>query len=161
MAEVHPKSAKTVTVACKIPGGLILRLFEPHKEKVAGLSGYSDVMVSREVPGSRVVLNGPARSWAMTGKMPDYQIIGGYALTPGVDAEFWEKWLDQNKEADYVRNRLVFAQAQQESAASQAKELKDVRSNLEPLDVSMVERGGRKVNADPRSPRGVEQAERA
>ena len=76
---------RTVCVACAVPNGLII--------------------------ADGIVLNGPGKvadqerqSGAQTGLL-----VGGYALTRGVDAEEWEAWLEANAKSDAVRRGLIFA----------------------------------------------------
>lgn len=123
--------ANTVTVACKLPHGLILRLFDmlDHDEPVMG-GGMRTV--KKAVPRlETVTLKGYAVPF---GKMPDVPVAGGYALTTGVDAEFWDAWLEQNKTTDLVKNNLVFAAERQDTAQGRAREQDEIRNGLEPLD---------------------------
>jgi len=83
-------------------------------------------------------------------------IVGGYALTPGIPADFWNTWIEQNKLADYFRppdgaeHGMVFAYATTESARDAAKEQKGLKSGLEPLSTA-VDKDGKFT--DPRAPR--------
>lgn len=128
-----PTSGETVVVACKLPNGLILRLFHEVDETEATPQGNRTVKVHRQrqdvVP---VRLNGSATPYA---KFPDYPVHHGYALTV-VDAGFWHEWCRQNHDAEVLRNKLVFAHEKPEQAQGQAQEQhKDkVRSGLEPID---------------------------
>ncbi|MFN1150335.1 hypothetical protein ACJ0RR_000435, partial [Serratia liquefaciens] len=47
--------------------------------------------------------------------------------------ELWDAWLETHKDQPYVKNSLVFAQDNGNSARSQAKEQEKVKSGLEPL----------------------------
>lgn len=58
---------------------------------------------------------------------------GGYALTYGVDAEFWAEWLKQNSKSPLVKNGLIFALPTTEAASDKANERKALRCGLEPL----------------------------
>ena len=98
----------TVTVACKIPNGLELRL--PSREPV--------------------VLKGPAVPYGT----PPVDAGTGYALTFGVDEEFFGEWMKRNAEMDLVKKRFVFAHAKPESAQSLAREMKDLTTGLEGRD---------------------------
>jgi hypothetical protein len=97
----------TVTVACKLPNGLHL-----------DLKGRD-----------RVTVRGPAVEW---GKAPI--AVGGYALTPDVDADHWAAWLALYKDAPFVKNRYIFAFPKPADATSAALEMKDEKCGLEPLD---------------------------
>lgn len=133
----------TVTVACKLPNGLLLRLFrwEEHDEPVMG-GGTKVVKRAIEIEGSRINLNGYAVPF---GQIPDQQILSGYGITPNVPADFWEEWLKQNKDSDLVRNHIVFANPKTADTAAMAREHKGQKSGLEPVNTK-------------RLPRGIEQA---
>lgn len=122
--------AGKVTVGCKIPNGLKLRIFQMKKtnELVMG-GGTREVEVAEQV-GDVVAIKG----YALPFNMQSMGLhVGGYALTPGVDADFWKTWLAQNRENDIVKNNLIFAQAKNESARAQAKEQKDVWDGMSPM----------------------------
>lgn len=135
----------TVTVASKMPNGLVLRLFnmEDTMEPVQG-GGSRKVKVAREVDGQpRYTIDGVA---AEAGKAPRAAgVASGFALTPGIPLDFWTAWLEQNKTSDMVVNGLIFASEATRDVRAEAREKKDQRSGLEAID--------------PRNlPRGVEQA---
>lgn len=134
----------TVTIACKLPHGLLLRNFkmEETQEPVMG-GGFRSVKVARQV-GDTVRINGNAHP---QDKAPIQTIVQGtgYALTPGVDKEFWDAWLVANKDHMAVRNGLIFAHEKEASAVAEAREKKSVRSGLERLDPDKLPRGIEKV----------------
>lgn len=132
--------ASTVTVACKIPNGLILRVFnqEEYDEPVLG-GGVRKAKRAVQV-GNPVKIDGPAVPFGM---QPNSPISGGYALTAGVDADIWTKWLEQNADLDAVKNKLVFAHARQDSAAAEARENETRVSGLQPIDPNGDARVGR------------------
>ena len=73
---------------------------------------------------------------AMGGR-PDAYVLppaleGGFALTHGIPAEFWETWLEQNKLADYVKNNMIFA-LDRAGARDKSRELGELKSGMEPL----------------------------
>jgi hypothetical protein len=69
----------TVTVACKTPNGIMI-----YGTPVRGF------MYDKSEPP------------------PDY-IVGGYALTPGIDQDLWNRWLANNQDSDIVQRDLIFA----------------------------------------------------
>jgi hypothetical protein len=95
-----------VTVACKLPNGLIL-----------------------ELDGVRVELAGPAVAWGVPPRD-----VGGYALTHGVDADFFVRWMSVYKDYTPVKRGLIFACAKPQDAEARAREMKDEKSGLEPLN---------------------------
>ena len=158
MAEVsshHNRGAgSTVTVACKIPNGLVLQLSELYDTTEPSPSGARPIKASRKV-GEAISVKGPARP--LSGMPPDYQIIGGYGLTYGVPADFWHDWKDQNRDLDAVRQNLIFASTSHERAMAQAKDMKTIRSGMEPLDPDS--RNADKSFKDPRMVRGIKKHE--
>lgn len=123
-------SRDRVNVACKLPNGLLLRLFMIEKRRIASPTGSQEEIGSRQV-GPEIRLNGFALAY---GQIPNYPIIGGYAITKNVPKAFFEAWLAANHDADYVRNKLVFAYSELDRTEGQAKDLKDKRSGLEPIN---------------------------
>jgi hypothetical protein len=147
------KKASTVTVACNIPMGLLLHLQESYVDHEQTQNGVRDVTRHRKV-GEPVTIQGNAIMVATPGA-PDKQIVGGYALTRNISADFWDKWIAQNKDAPYVKNGNIFAMPSRDAAESRAQEQKDLRSGLEPLNPETKMANGREVPADPRFPRAM------
>jgi hypothetical protein len=131
-------STGTVTVACKLPHGLWLKVFrtEDWDEPVMG-GGYRKTTRAVELPEHRVLIGGVAAPFGMSPASP---MVAGYALTHGVPAAVWEKWLDDNKDSDIVRKKLIFAYAKEADTAAAAKENEGRRSGLEPLDPTNLPR---------------------
>jgi hypothetical protein len=77
------------------------------------------------------------------------QMAAGYALTFGVDADFFEQWLEQNKLTDMVRNKMVFAQEKVEDAKAEAVENKSRDSGFGPLRPDNDKRMPKKVRVNP------------
>src|SRR4051812_37597048 len=126
----------TLTIACKIPNGLILQTFamEDHDEPVFG-GGFRTVKRAVKTHHAPVKLNGPAR---FAGKDLPHDIKGGYGLTYNVDADFFAEWIRQNKDEPYVKNGMIFAQPSGKTADidSQIKENLKRKSGMEPLNPS-------------------------
>lgn len=133
----------TVTVACKLPHGLILRLHEMISvpEPVLG-GGVRETKVARHT-GQEVIIKGAAVPY---GKAPQTEIHGGYALTFGVDAQFFSRWMQEFKDSDMVKNGLIFAFEKRDDAAAKAKEQEEVRTGLEPIDPEKPGRGIKKMD---------------
>lgn len=147
-------SNDTVTVASKMPNGVILRLFEQVDVEYP-LPGGGSKTVSEwheMVSVDRYVIKGIA---AEAGKMPDADGIShGFALTYGIPKDFWDKWLEQNKSLDMVKKRLIFAHQQDASIQSFTKTNADNKSGLEPIYLN-----GKGQVEDYRAPKGIEKAE--
>lgn len=145
----------TVTVACKLPHGLILQLQRPVKmvEPVLG-GGVREYTISQRF-GEQVTIFGNRTPF---GQQPKCTIIGDYALTPGIDKTFFEEWMKQNANHDVVVNELIFAHKSRDHAEGFARENAGRRSGLEPLDMSMKTVGGKERVADPRVPGNITKA---
>lgn len=142
------RSGEKVTVACKLPHGLRLRLFK-MVDGHENVSGNNVRTIKRaEQVGADVVIRGVAVEF---GK--EKPLTGGYALTTGVDKKFFEEWMRQNAEHDAVKNHMIFAAGSRDAAEGKAEDHAKDKSGLEPLDMSMVKRGERMVGADARLPR--------
>jgi len=146
---VEPRrvSGETVTVACKLPGGLILRVYdmEDYPEPVMG-GGVKLAQRAVKVD-DEYRLNGAAVDLrrVLRGNGPAHHIVGGYALTPGIPKDFWDRWLNDNRNSDLVRNGLIFAQRNDMSAMSQAQEQAELPSGLEPIDPDKPQRIDRRI----------------
>ena len=148
---------ETVTVACKIPNGLVLRLFHPVKmtEPVLG-GGVREFTMHVPVEGVSHTLVGPA---APFGERPKVPVVAGYAINAECPKEIVDEWFKQNKDSMLVKNNMVMAYPKRDSVVSAAKEHRTQMSGLEPLRPDdTVMRNGRKVSSDPRVPRGIEKA---
>ena len=151
-----PASARTVCVACKVPTGIALQLQKQELRIVDTPKGPEKVAFWVK-QGKIYYAHGPAYP---INPPPGYPraplIVGGYALTPGIPAEHWEQWLEQNKLADYVvppdgaEHGMVFAYATLDDTAAAAGEQEKLLSGLEPLSTEVDKEGRLK---DPRAPR--------
>ncbi|MGR7993840.1 hypothetical protein [Xanthobacter sp. ZOL 2024] len=136
--------AGSVSVACKLPNGLALRVFRmiPHIEKQKDGS-YREIETAAQM-GDTVTLKGYAAPFGMA---PNAPVAGGYAITSGVDADFWAAWLEQNAEHPVVKNGLVFASERIDSVQKQAKEQAEIKCGLEALDPDKPMRGIAKADS--------------
>jgi hypothetical protein len=127
---VDRNTSATVWVACKLPKGISIQLFE---EGVVDRPTFGGGVKPTKVYmrcGEQVRLRGYAVPF---GKLPNFPIIGDFGLTE-VDRGFWEKWLSQNSRLDLVTKGLVFACSDQASARARALENEKLFCGLEPLD---------------------------
>ncbi len=129
------KAHRSVTVACKIPNGLTLQLCEERRSTETAQGTTRDVVTYSKV-GDVIIVAGPAYPNGSTPKgfkrRPDD--ADGFALTHKVPAEFWEKWIAQNADADYVRSGMIFAYPDIESVAAKAADMSRIRSGFEPVN---------------------------
>ena len=127
------EAVRTVTVACKIPMGMILQLQEFIEVYQPGPGG-SRVVKEAVRTGPRYTVRGNRLPF---GVIPDFQMTStnnGYALTPGIPKDFWDQWVEQNKMADYVVNKIIFAYEQLADVKACAEEHEKRKSGLEPID---------------------------
>lgn len=131
-------SGDTVTVACKMPGGIILQLYEmvPVMEPVMGGGSRETTRARLNHEAGEYYLNGAAVNLAEIGEgnLPDYRIVQGYALTTGIPKDFWERWLHDNRDAAIVKNKIVMAYGSESGAVDMAREHAGVKTGMEPLD---------------------------
>jgi hypothetical protein len=170
MAQEQPKQEQppqrsaggdTVTVACKLPNGVYLRVFE-FEEYTEQLLGGGVKQSKRSIPiGEPFKINGNA---VKHGKTPRHRIVvpggddqdaeipftDGYALTQNVPRDLWERWLSQNKESALVQQKLIYASPNVDRAEARALDQSKIRSGLEPLS----------QERDPRAPRGITKGDR-
>lgn len=144
------RAGAKVTIACKMPSGLILRLFKMEEYAEPVMGGGSRTSKRAVQVGPSVTLNGTATP---PGYTPRFLISGGYALTSNVDKDFWEEWLKQNHDLEVVTNNLVFAASDQQHAQDRAAEQKDLKHGVEPLDMSEIEKDGKRIARDHRLPK--------
>jgi hypothetical protein len=147
-SEASPSIPETVTVACKLPHGLILRVYEmvDTPEPVLG-GGYRDVKMAKQRSVGDVREVRVIGYVAPVDKDPKVRTFMGYAINDGVPKEFWEIWLQQNKDHDAVKNKLIFAMSDVREAERRVKtEFEGVRSGFEPLDPKNPMRGIKKAS---------------
>lgn len=161
MADIDERNAaalttrKTVVVACKLPHGIKIRDYEEgvtHENVMGG--GTRKVKVFRPI-GPVIRIKGPQ---VPTEFIRLVEVVGGYAITEGVDAEVFGRWMRWNADMPAVANLLIFGAEKRDEVLSLARERTGIKSGLESLDVSMRSENGRMVYKDERVIRaGAEQ----
>lgn len=132
-------NGESVYVACAIPSGLILRLFEEYQApEVSPLGDRTRTYTAfKPIEGAEVVLNGPAPAMDMSPiklrRPADFVIAWPFALTK-VPHDFWQAWYSANKDSDLIKNRQVFAFKTENDVKSAARELEKERTGLEQID---------------------------
>lgn len=134
----NPKTTgPTVTVACKVPMGIILRIFV-WIDDTEPLFGGGHKAIKRAQPlDETVVLRGPGHMWRNPNlPLDELEALqpAGYALTHGVSKDFWDRWYEQNHKSPLVQNGLIFAAQDERDARDQSKDGRTYVSGLEPLD---------------------------
>ncbi len=146
-AAVTKGASATVTVACKLPAGLILRLWTLREYDEPVLGGGTRTGKIAE-PSSLNGVNEVRLTGYCVPKGQDrnFEIAGGsigYALTPGVPRDFFEEWLKQNADLPAVRKGLIFASDRRDALDHHAKDHAKTRNGLEPIDPKNPPRVGR------------------
>lgn len=146
---------KTVTVACKLPHGVVIRDHQKgvvHDPVLGG--GTRKVDVYRSV-GPKIRIKGPVVPPAFIRLV---EVVGGYAITSGIDADVFVRWMNWNRDAPFVQNLLIYGHEDRDHVLGWAREHGAVKSGVEPLDVTMKSEKGRMVYGDDRINRaGAEQ----
>jgi hypothetical protein len=159
----HARTGDTVTVACCMPGGILLELSEivdKSEQTPLGLRTVKESVRRPELGTFRV--RGPTMPHGVHASFPI--IAGRFALTPGIPKDFWERWLEINKHSDIVKNKVIFAHSTTDGATNIARDL--VKSGIgktgfEALDVTSRDDKGRlkDTRVPGRGKGGIETAE--
>lgn len=127
------KGKRTVTVACKFPPGLRLQLCRRVDYQEQTLAGTRPAHRFDKV-GPVYVVRGPSEPNGQIPKGYKRPVVeGGFALTSNIPADFWEEWLEQNKEMEIVKNGFIFAHAGRDHAEGLAQEREALRTGFEPI----------------------------
>ena len=132
------KASNTVTVACKLPNGLILRVFDMVETSEVVQGGYRDVKIARprpeqfEVRGNAIPIGVP--------NFPVPEMADGFAITRGCPKELWDLWEEQNKHSHLVQKGLIFSSSSINALRDEIKNRRDLKSGLEPIDPEHPER---------------------
>lgn len=139
----------TVVVACKQPNGLILRVFDWVEYEEPNSGGKTKKIARQSVEAGEYEIHGNAIDMAalQRGEV-NHRIVGGYGITHGIPKDFWDRWLEENKDSRIVKNGLVLAWPTEQGAVDESRNREKLRSGLEPIDpdrpprdVARVKRG--------------------
>ena len=131
-------STGSVVVACKLPMGLVLRTFEMREVTQLTQAGIAMKVPQAQAEDRQHFVFGPSHP---QNKAPKSELRDAFALTPGVPADLWNKWLEQNKDSDLVRNGLIFAHGSDKDVKAQAADHAKQMSGLERLDPKAMPKG--------------------
>ena len=124
------EASDTVVLGCKLPNGVVLQNWKMEETTEPTQQGYKQIKKAVR-DGDPIRLRGAAVPF---GKMPNHTIVSGYALTPGVKRSFWERWKENNKDSELLKNNIVFACGDEQRARDHAREHERVVTGLEPVD---------------------------
>lgn len=88
--------------------------------------------------GEAVIINGPAPN-RDSKRVLDGEAVptaGGYALTFGVQKDFWDKWREQMKDWPPLAAGQIFAHEREDTVKGQAKAGQSGPSGFEPFNPS-------------------------
>lgn len=147
-----PLKRKTVTVASKLPMSIEIQLCRPKESRVTGQFGSTTETVNVK-QGAIYVIRGVGHPVGQTPKgfpkAPEMVESSGFALTHGVDADWFAEWLEQNKETEMVQSGLIQAHGDVEYLEDKTTaEYAKLDSGLGPLN----------PEGDPRQPKSVNSA---
>ena len=142
--------AEVVTVACKLPAGLLLKIadvewIEYEGTKIARESNIQTFRVNGNAAARRLESNGEPLGQTDA-------VAGGYGLTYNVPAEFWARWWSENQKYQPVVAGLIFAHSRPSMVQAEAKEKAEIKSGLEAI--RPFAEGDNQSTRDPRT-RGI------
>lgn len=124
-----------VIVASKLPMALELQYSELHDVTRRLRETVWTEKEARKI-GPIYRINGtayPANGTQLEGFRAPPQMVHGYALTYGVDAEWWAKWVAVNKDTPFVVSELLFAGKTRDEVSKRAKDLHALTSGFDPV----------------------------
>lgn len=127
-----PRSNNEVTVFCRLPHGLELSVFDTKEvNHRAALSAAKtpDFSLFRGVRTH--VINGARRDARYH---PKDNVLLGMAGRTSVPKDFWDAWVEQNKDSDFIKKNLIFAEATERDGAARQAEMATERMGLEGID---------------------------
>jgi hypothetical protein len=126
-----------VHVACRLPAGVTLRVYEFVDSTEQTPGGPRPVRVSRPILKD-------GKPWEYTlkgynpgfGHMPPNFIVVPKWATTRVPKEWWDLVCEQYKDSDMIRNKVIFAASTEPDLAAMVKEAESggAQSGLEPLN---------------------------
>lgn len=135
---------ETVTVACRLPHGLILRVFD-KREVQEPLPGGGTKGVEQYQPRlNTITIAGYLEKYDP--ELPPAARTSAFKLTSGVDKEFFERWLEQNHDLDAVKNNLIFTVKGKDRG--KPKEFAKQLCGLEPINRDRLPKGIKPFSKD-------------
>lgn len=131
----------TLTVACKLPTGLIATLCEPATlmETPAGKTAIAGAVKAEMMfrgPGAQRRMESGGQT---LGEHP--LVVGGFGLTPEVPKAFWDAWVIENKDYAPLKNGFIFALGG-DGARKEAMNRRTQLSGFEPINPPTAKKDG-------------------
>jgi hypothetical protein len=148
-AATPKKTGGTVTIACKLPNGVLAEVWDMDPEHAMTVSDgqggkrtiYQRIPYSAE--SDKLLIKGNAaerrletaddRGVPRDGP-PLESVVCGFGLTTGVDADWAALWFEQNKQWPPVARGMIFMAGTTASARDQARDHKGIVTKLEPIN---------------------------
>jgi hypothetical protein len=124
--QLRENSAVSVSEAAQSP------LMNQEKENNMSDVESGTVIVGCKLPCGLVISHG-GKSVELKGSR-DARIINGFGLTSNVDAEFFNAWKKAHRDLAVVKNELIFAYGDMDSAEDMAEERYKEKTGLEGLN---------------------------
>jgi hypothetical protein len=146
LAQNRATGTDTVTVACNLPTGLLLQIYniEIAERTLPNGNVITENHATLNLDHGQWYVHGPVNfnSLAASGREvnADFRVIrgdvpdGGYALTPGIPRDFWEQWERDNARSPLITGKHVFAASSESRAVGQAKEYREFKSGFQGLN---------------------------
>lgn len=120
-----------VTVALKMPAGLILSTFIMREINEATPVGFRQVQKAFPSGRQQVRLNGYATPVGMS---PKCEVINGFAITKGVPADIWEQWLKDNIDSIMVERGIIYGDPDMDNVKRHCLEHDKLENGLQPIN---------------------------
>lgn len=130
---------ETLVVACKLPHGLILRLYETKEVHEAQRDGTTKLIKRSEPLPGEVQLDGYLKKYKID--LPPAAQGSKYEITTGVSKEFFEEWLRQNKDHQALTSNLILWARNTGELKAKMRAFEGTRSGLEPIDRNTLPKG--------------------
>lgn len=153
---VDTRSTTKVIIACKVAvARLELQLCRKGQVRQQSQNGEERTVEQYFKTGTIWIVRGTAypAGTPPKGFMKRPEEVNGYVLTKGVPKDFWDAWIEQNKQLPMVQNNLIFACDTYDEIDGMTEDHNDIRCGFAPLE--MPERTGDPI--DGRVPRPLQQ----
>lgn len=139
-------SKETVTVACKLPHGIVMRVQRIEKTIEQSPMGPRETTIYRpDQTQGQYIIRGYIPKYDPDSP-PPISMGSRFAYTDGIPKEIWDRWLEQNADADMVKNGLIFAfSTRTEAKAEGARREPHTTSGLEPMNPKDLKGGKNSV----------------
>ena len=149
-ARAQTKTGATVTIACKLPCGILAEVWDMDPDKAMtvpdGIGGTKQIhpRLRYSALSEKLLIKGHAAARRMEKgddkgvpieELPRLeQVADGFGLTFGVNKDWADLWFEQNRDWPPVREGMIFMATNATSARDQAKDHKGIKTGMEPIN---------------------------